>query len=313
MSQDMNHNIIPFSRLKVNEKKDSFIARMQQVSTTNRHTGESYVPLPEHKLTKPAHMFECARCHCMVNKVDTYGIIRKPLAIDPSAPVQKVLTIPCPMCSPAVIKAQARKRVHGYIKTLVHNNKLFNMENLPVNAEELTMLEYPQRGDQQAKAKIQTFIDGVITEMYLTGKPGVGKTGLSIAAANELSAQGCQVLMISHAQYVSLLKANFKLEDQERNNHIEEIVKNVEILFMDDLGAENATDFTLAQFQDVIEYRHSAGLRTMISSNFNLKGLEMVWSLKSFDGTGFQPVERTIDRLRGWYELVQFNNKLSLR
>lgn len=288
-------NIIPMRRPGFKpSSRAAFLQQMKNTSTTNRVTGEPYT-VPE--MPRAGSTWRCETCKCMVNAIDTSGF-----TVDRAG---RGGLEPCPTCTPAVARAKAYKQTARHISQLVLDRKIFNEKNLPFNAHKLTLAAYPKHGDQKAKSKVQDFITGNIENLFLTGDVGRGKTGLSIAAANALALQGKQVFLLSVADYITLLKANFEKDAKE--NHIKEIIKDVEILFFDDLGAEGATEFTLKEIQEIIEYRNAAGLRTLITSNFNLKGLTAYWHLPVYENTGFQPAARTISRLKGWYQVVTFN------
>jgi len=290
------NKIIPIGRIP--GSKQAFGAYMRSIKPAiNSETGEPYtVDEPAAKQLNNA-FWKCRTCNQIVNATDTHGTT---VVLDKVTLQRTNKSQPCPTCSPAVIEARTRAKVDAKIKRLVDSGIFYNAQNMPVESTGYTFATYPKRGDQKAKREVRKFVDGETVNMFLSGDVGLGKSGLSAAAANELTSAGFQVLTISTLDYIALIKDNF---NKDESNEIEEIVKRVKFLFLDDLGAEGGSKFNLEKFQEVIQYRYDAGLRTCISSNFDLPGLANYWIQT---GVSFQPGRRTVDRLRGWYTVVTF-------
>lgn len=213
--------------------------------------------------------------------------------------------IECPKCSKPVIRARNRRKAHAQLKALVHNGVLLDMQNLPENAELLSLAEFP--GNRQYVDVIQDFIDGNTRELLLTGETGRGKTGLLISAAHVFYLQGKQVLFMPMEQYLDLLRENMGPGAQQ--NNIKSIMKNVDVVIIDDMGAgmlsDNSMGFAVKETQDLIEARHAAGLQTAISSNLTVDGLGAYWYIAKYERSGFQPSARIVSRLKGWYRIVE--------
>lgn len=235
----------------------------------------------------------CNTCHMPTDGKTYYGYMRTKFGE----------TVACPTCSPSVMRATQKKNATKYIADLVKESIFRNLQNLPSEAPDLTMTRFPGRGDQQARQAVQDFVNGDYNEIMLTGLAGRGKTGLAIAAVNDLRESGEQVLFLPVKQYIDLLQANFKAE---HDNHIKTIACSVEVLVLDDLGTERVTEsgFSVEEFQYLVDERHARGLRTLITTNMTLQGLGVYWRMKKYEDTGFQPGERLVSRLGGWYKQV---------
>lgn len=213
----------------------------------------------------------------------------------------------CPKCGPAVIRARTRRKADASIRELMNTGRIFGRHNLPVDAHEYSLAAYP--GKQIYVATIGQFVDGTIKEMLLTGEPGVGKSGLAISAVHELWKEGQQVLFMPMERYLDLLKENFGHDVQ--NNNIKAVMCSVDVLVIDDLGAGSLSEsgFVVKETQDLIEMRHAAGLKTLITSNMSVDGLAGFWFMKNYERTGFQPGARIVSRLKGWYKVVEIKGK----
>lgn len=103
--------------------------------------------------------------------------------------------------------------------------------------------------------------------LYLHGNFGCGKTYLIAATFNELSNKGIRSSIIFWPEFVR----NY-FSDEAKDNI--EYVKNVEVLLIDDLGAENLTAYNRDEILcPILQYRMDNRLTTFITSNLNIKEL----------------------------------------
>lgn len=107
------------------------------------------------------------------------------------------------------------------------------------------------------------------TGLYMYGKTGLGKTHLSLAIANEVIDKGYDVY------YGSIQSIMDKLEGEHfgrlpREDSIKEDILTCDLLIIDDLGAEFATQFTNAELYNILNSRLLSSLPTIISTNLDL-------------------------------------------
>ncbi len=108
--------------------------------------------------------------------------------------------------------------------------------------------------------------------LYLYGSYGSGKTYLCMRFAREL-AKTKSVICIYYPEFINAIKNNIK-----KGISIDDLidrVKEVDILFIDDLGREQNTAFNRDQILGVIiNYRYQFKLKTIITSNRNIDDLD---------------------------------------
>lgn len=138
--------------------------------------------------------------------------------------------------------------------------------------------------------------------LYLTGNFGCGKTYLVSAALNELAKEGHKVAIIYYPEFLRSLKGSFS-DNDEYNEKFNQIMK-VEILLLDDIGAETTTEWNRDEvLGTILQYRMQEGLATFFTSNLNLKELESHLSTSN-KGVELVKAKRIIERIKQLTEQI---------
>lgn len=107
--------------------------------------------------------------------------------------------------------------------------------------------------------------------IYLTGSFGSGKTYLIAALFNEMAKKGIKSALIYYPEFLRSLKASFQTDYIERFNYI----KKVPLLLLDDIGAENSSDWARDEvLGPILQYRMENQLPTFFTSNLTIEELE---------------------------------------
>lgn len=108
--------------------------------------------------------------------------------------------------------------------------------------------------------------------IYFYGKFGVGKTYLLGAIANRLAERQIPSLLVHTPEFLREMKNS--LSDGSFNEKME-LLKTVPVLMLDDIGAENMTNWVRDEIIGVIlQYRMMERLPTLYSSNYDFSMLE---------------------------------------
>lgn len=112
---------------------------------------------------------------------------------------------------------------------------------------------------------------------YVYGRPGNGKSHLCAAVYNATLAKATAAIFITAPDLFSWLRAAF---DEDRNSQGDNftrrmaLVKGVQVLILDDLGAERPTDWSNQTLYEIIDHRYRNRMPTMLSSNLAPNQLE---------------------------------------
>jgi len=131
--------------------------------------------------------------------------------------------------------------------------------------------------------------------LLLYGKPGLGKTHLSIAIACAAIDKGFDVLYLPFHSLISNLEAARFGKGSEDYKLLLEPVAQSELLLLDDLGTEFSTAFSASVLYDIINIRQLRSLPTIISTNLTTKELSSRYG------------ERIYSRLGGCYHVIPFS------
>ena len=138
---------------------------------------------------------------------------------------------------------------------------------------ELAKLAYQAATKFTAEFLKDPHLDGLM----LTGDVGSGKTYLASSIANVLLAKGQRVLFIVVPDLLDQIKATF---DPDRNAweyseyELMEAARQIPLLILDDLGANNYTDWSRNRIYSIVNYRLNHQLPVIITTNITPEDLE---------------------------------------
>lgn len=145
-----------------------------------------------------------------------------------------------------------------------------------------------------------------IKSMYIYGDFGIGKTYISMAMANGISKHlNKKVIFIYTSELVSMIKEGFNNQEKAiRVNNLIEDIKSVDVLFLDDIGAEYANEWFYNEYLlAILNDRLNAKKPTFFNSNFSLNNLQknIESKIKNTEQSNVI-VGRIMDRIRSFVE-----------
>ena len=137
--------------------------------------------------------------------------------------------------------------------------------------------------------------NNIYNNLFFTGGCGLGKTYLSSAIANELIANGVDVLYVSSNLLFPILEdLHFNRRVSEKNQYLVEHVFDADLLILDDLGAEFITQFTASELFRIINSRLLDEKKMIISTNLSVSEIEKKYS------------PRVFSRIVGSFDIIKF-------
>lgn len=110
---------------------------------------------------------------------------------------------------------------------------------------------------------------------YIHGDNGAGKTHLAVALLREdlVANKRADSEMIKASKLFTRIRATYNGIGEETEQGIIEEYANTANLYLDDIGAEKATDWVIEILFRIIDERSENGRRTIFTSNFSLDEL----------------------------------------
>lgn len=132
----------------------------------------------------------------------------------------------------------------------------------------------PYENMRQILVDVRRYLDNYrkgSPNLYFYGKVGTGKTFMINCIAKELMDKGVPVLYQSSVELLEFLNDYQFMFVQEKSNYKSkyELIFDVEVLIIDDLGSENTNEQSKSSLFEVINKRLVANKTTIISSNEN--------------------------------------------
>ena len=107
--------------------------------------------------------------------------------------------------------------------------------------------------------------------VFLYGPYGSGKTGLMVSMLHALNDRS--MLFLRTPELLDAIRATYNRGSEATEQEVIDAAKRVEILALDDLGAERPTEWAREKLFDIINYRHDALMDTLFTSNLSLEDL----------------------------------------
>jgi len=130
--------------------------------------------------------------------------------------------------------------------------------------------------------------------LYLNGNFGCGKTYLISAAFNELAKKNVKSAIIYWPEFLRDLKSSFDSGYNEKY----EFIKKIELLLIDDIGAEEVTGWSRDEILGtILQYRMQEHKTTFFTSNLTLEELEAHFT-NTKNGAEIVKARRILERIK---------------
>ena len=142
--------------------------------------------------------------------------------------------------------------------------------------------------------------------IYLYGSFGSGKTFILLNLANYLATKKNKKVIFAY--YPELVR---EVKSSIANNTLESLIvklKNIDVLMLDDFGAELNSSFIRDEFLGpILQYRMMAGLPVFMTSNYDIKSLTTHLS-ETKDESNILKAHRIIERISYMMKVVKLED-----
>ncbi|MFY0147848.1 ATP-binding protein [Bacillus cytotoxicus] len=193
-----------------------------------------------------------------------------------------------PTCECVVEKEEAKVREAQNFAKKREIKKLFSIDNLGERFAECTFVSFLERTGSEMACKVarhyvNEFEDWKGESLMIWGEPGNGKTHLAAAIANELTTKGYITVFQSVPELLQRIRSTFNSENRENENRIMRALLECDLLILDDIGAEKATEWVEEKIFNIIDGRYRKKLPTLYTSNLKPKELQDQIGKRSYD------------------------------
>ncbi len=131
--------------------------------------------------------------------------------------------------------------------------------------------------------------------MWFTGPPGTGKTTLAMLISKHAMESDHTVAIYSLPRLLSLLRETFRDDSPRSLSQLVDVLCSVDLLHIDDVGAEQTTPWVLEQLYTVVNTRYEEQRSIIVTTN--LIGTESSADAHPAAALREQIGERTVSRL----------------
>lgn len=166
---------------------------------------------------------------------------------------------------------------------IVYLQRLGGLEHLSTktfstfNPDGVGLNEKQQANLQRAFERALAYAEAPEGWLVIMGGYGCGKTHLAAAIANARIEEGQKVLFVTVPDLLDHLRSAFSPTDDDSESYSVrfELVRTISLLVLDDLGIESPTPWATEKLYQIVNYRYTARLPTVITSNHDLQELDL--------------------------------------
>lgn len=145
---------------------------------------------------------------------------------------------------------------------------------IPEEYADLDLTTYPDR--RIASDVADWWYEPQAPWLMLVGDLGVGKTGLQIGLVKRALSDGRSALYRPFVELLSDIRATYRSRDASEPDEADlmRACKSVDVLALDDLGADRATGWAQDRLYEILNHRYNERRRTILTTNLGPDEME---------------------------------------
>lgn len=205
------------------------------------------------------------------------------------------------------LKMKKCSRLEAY-EGMKKRQELFKSHKIPKSVLSSTFdtIDYDERSDviMQALEYCDLFQKGIPKHgLYLHGNFGVGKSHIAAAIANYLTDLGIDCFMVYVPDFVQEVYQSIQ---KGTTHQLVDAVKQVKVLILDDIGAENLNPWIRDEiFGSILQHRMAEELTTIFTSNLSLDELQEHLTYTNKGGRDELKAKRIMERIKHYVKPLE--------
>lgn len=170
------------------------------------------------------------------------------------------------------IEEEQRRSKIKKMQALFNTHSLISRKLQKANFENYTPLnESQERAKKLAMRYAESFDPEKGKSLLLIGGYGVGKSHLAKSITDRVMEKGYSAIFISVPKLLTKFKSTYHDESEFTEQELIDALNEVDLLVLDDIGAENTNDWTTEKLFEIVDTRQ--GMNNIYTSNDTPEGL----------------------------------------
>ncbi|MCL4394710.1 MAG: ATP-binding protein [Chloroflexi bacterium] len=194
------------------------------------------------------------------------GFVRRDVSVD-HPDFGRAIPCVCKVRETQQAELEDLRSTSGLVHLSAMTFESFRPEGIGLNPDRQKILRH-------AYDAARRFADEPNGWLVLKGGYGCGKTHLAAAIANARLERGEAVLFVVVPDLLDHLRATFAPASRVTYDERFEMIRTTPFLILDDLGAQSVTSWAIEKMFQLLNYRYSAQLPTVLTTNRELEEIE---------------------------------------
>lgn len=204
----------------------------------------------------------------------------------PGNEIPMVLSVYC-KCAEAqarrIVDDEARQRAQAFATT-TRLQGIWEAAQIPERFTGCTLETFPVTTPKMREivASLRAWLRSPAWAVVVQGEYGVGKTGLGIGLLRLAAEHQVVGLFVKAPDLLARVRATYGKNADATELEVLESLRTVPLLMLDDIGAEQETDWATSMLFQILDSRHDNARKTIVTTNLDIPALAMHLGERTF-------------------------------